>query len=154
MSIVSRWRALLVGIAVFAPASVASAQGVFIQSTETGHGILRSRGTECFVLTPLHVIGNALGPVRVIGERATEGKAELFREFPGDLALLRVTEQGTLRCEPWPPATNVSITLQSQAGGHLTTREPDGSRTLMPVMFRSIDVDRVFVRPTVAGDQL
>jgi hypothetical protein len=100
------------------------------------------------------VIGNALGPVRVVGERATEGKAELFREFPGDLALLRVTEQGTLRCEAWPPATNVGATLQSQTNGHLTTREPDGSRTLIPVMFRSIDVDRVFVRPTVAGDQL
>ena len=145
------WLAFALAIGV---ATGAGAQGVFVQAKETGQGIMRARGDDCFVLTPLHVIGETLGPVRVVGERATEGKAELMREFPGDLALLRLVERGTLRCDPFVPPTNFSGMLQSQTGGYITTREPDGSRTLMPVAFRSIDADRVYVRPTVAGDQL
>src|SRR5688572_4885625 len=143
--------ALALALVVSAPAS---GQGVFIQAAESGQGVLRARGSDCFVLTPLHVIGTTLGTIRVVGDQATEGKAELLREFPGDLALLRLIDRGSLRCDEWPPLSGFGAMLQTQTGGHLTTREPDGSRTLMQVGFRGMDAQRVFVRPSTTGDQL
>jgi uncharacterized protein YjbI with pentapeptide repeats len=134
-------------------AATASAQAVFVDGKQNGNGVLRPRGTDCVVLTPAHVSGTEPLPVTIIGNEATRGQAELVRQFPQDIAILRVTDKGLLECPAWPSA-NIEATLQNATAGHLEIREADGSRTLMAVQFRVVDSETVTIRPTATGDQL
>lgn len=138
----------------FAVPLSAFGQGVFVEAGASGQGFLRARGNECFVVTPFHVVERATGTITVIGEQASRRTAELLRQLPGDLAILRVNEPSTMRCEEWAAPTSLASVLNSQTGGQLSIREADGSRTLVPVTFRAIDAESITVRPSQAGDQI
>ncbi|MEZ5320101.1 MAG: hypothetical protein R2752_22055 [Vicinamibacterales bacterium] len=137
-----------------APAPQSTPQGVFVEAREAGQGVLRARGTECFVITPFHVVETAAGPIRVVADRAAQATAELVRQLPGDLAVLRVQDGASLPCRPWPPADAVAETMKNATSGTLVMREADGSRTLVPVTFRGIDDEAIYVRPSQADDQI
>ena len=128
--------------------------GVHIQARQTGQGMLRGRGAECFVVAPYHVVEGSTGAVRVVGGRSSQAKAEVSRQLPGDLAILRVEAAGALPCADWAPPENLSALLRGQSAGTLSMREGDGSQTLMPVTFRGIDDEMIFVRPTRPDDQI
>jgi hypothetical protein len=128
--------------------------GVHIQARQTGQGVLRARGTECFVVTPYHVVDGSTQPARVTGGRLSQGKAELVRQLPGDMAILRVDAGGNLPCPEWAAADDLQTVLRGQSGGTLSVREADGSQTLMPVTFRGLDDEAIFVRPARADDQI
>jgi hypothetical protein len=127
---------------------------VHIQARQTGQGVLRGRGTECFVVTPYHVVEGSTEAVRVSGGRSSQAKAEVVRQLPGDLAILRVDTPGTLPCVDWVPPDDLAGLLRGQNSGTLSMREADGSQTLMPVTFRGLDDEMIFVRPTRPDDQI
>jgi len=128
--------------------------GVHVQARQTGQGVLRARGAECFVVTPYHVVEGTTEAVRLSGGRSSQSKAEVLRQLPGDLAILRVETAGSLPCADWTPPADLAGLLRSQTAGTLSVREADGSQTLMPVTFRGIDDEAVFVRPTRSDDQI
>jgi hypothetical protein len=128
--------------------------GVHIQARQTGQGVLRGRGAECFVVTPHHVVEGSTEAVRVSGGRSAQAKAEVSRQLPGDLAILRVDAAGSLPCVDWAPPDDLPALLRGQSAGTLSMREADGSQTLMPVTFRGIDDEAIFVRPTRPDDQI
>jgi hypothetical protein len=128
--------------------------GVYIQARQSGQGALRGRGTECFVITPYHVVEGSAEAVRVTGGRSAQAKAEMLRQLPGDLAILRVDNAGALPCGEWAPLDDLPGLLRGQSTGTLSVREADGSQTLMPVTFRGIDDEMIFVRPTRTDDQI
>jgi hypothetical protein len=131
-----------------------SEAGVHIQARQTGQGVLRGRGPEWFVVTPYHVVEGSSDAVRVVGGRSSQAKGEVVRQLPGDLAILRVDAAGTLPCGDWTPPDDLQALLRGQSAGTLSMREADGSQTLMPVTFRGIDDEMIFVRPTRSDDQI
>jgi hypothetical protein len=137
-----------------AGARLDAASTVFVQARESGQGVLRGRGNECFVVTPAHVVQGATGSVRVTGERSVQASAVLQRAFAGDIAALRVETPGTLSCPDWTPVTGLDALLGGRDAGTLSVREADGSRTLMSVGFTAIDDELIFVRPVRANDQI
>ncbi len=145
---------MLLMLATAQSARPAGEAGVYIQARQTGQGVLRGRGAECFVVTPYHVVEGATGAVRVVGGRSSQAKAEVLRQLPGDLAILRVDTAGALPCADWAPPEDLSALLRGQSAGTLSMREADGSQTLMPVTFRGIDDEMIFVRPTRPDDQI
>lgn len=138
---------------LLASVDVSSAQGVWVEGAEQGQGVLRARGNECFVITPHHVVKDAIEIV-VVGPQATRSAAELVRSFPQDLAILRVKDARSLVCEEWAPLDNFDAMLKTQAGGFLVATEQNGSRTRVPVTFTAHDEERVFVRPSNASEQI
>lgn len=119
---------------------------VHVEAAETGQGILRGRGKECFVITPHHVVKGTLGTVTITGERGAKGAAEVVRTVPGDLAILRVTERGGLPCAEWTFDGKVATLLRGTDSGHFELREATGGSTLVPVTFDTVDADRIDVR--------
>ena len=137
-----------------AGARLDAASTVFVQARENGQGVLRGRGTECFLVTPAHVVQGATGPLRVTGERSVHTSAQPERAFAGDIAVLRIETPGALTCPDWPPVTGLDALLGGRDVGTLSVREADGSRTLMAVNFTGIDEELIFVRPARASDQI
>ena len=127
---------------------------VYVDGGDTGQGVLRARGSECFLITPHHVVAKTLGSVKITGERTVHGAAELLRVVPGDIAILRVMERGTLPCPEWNGAADVSALLRKASGGHLSVKEADGTSTIVPVTFRTVDTDTVEIRPSARGDEI
>ena len=128
--------------------------GVHVQAGQAGQGMLRGRGTECFVVTPYHVVEGSSEAVRVVGVRSSQARAEVVRQLPGDLAILRVEGVGGLPCAEWTPPEDLPGLLRGQGAGTLSMREADGSQTLLPVTFRGIDDEAIFVRPSRPDDQI
>lgn len=133
--------ALLALLAPQAPRLDASAS-VFVQAREAGQGLLRGRGSECFVVTPAHVIDKVVGTVRVTGERSAQASSSVERSFAGDVAVLRVTTGNTLTCPEWP-TVDMTALLTGRDSGTLSMREANGSRTLMPVSFTALDEELI-----------
>lgn len=143
---------VLLAAALLLP-GVAHAQ-VFLKAAEQGQGILRSRGGECFVLTPEHVVGGA-SSVAVISEFRREGSAQVEATFPGDLALLRVDPTPPMPCPgPWDSAEKLQDRLASSSEATLESRNEDGSLQRRFVRVTSHDSRYITVRPTVAADAL
>jgi hypothetical protein len=145
---------ILIVLATTQSAKTDADAGVHIQARQTGQGVLRGRGTECFVITPYHVVEGSTEAVRVTGVRSSQAKAELLRQLPGDLAILRVDNAGALPCAEWPALDDFPGLLRGQSAGTLSMREADSSQTLVPVTFRGIDDEAIFVRPTRSDDQI
>lgn len=134
--------------------SAALAQEVFIRVGEQrGQGVLRPRGEEYMVLTPHHVVKQALGSIEIIGPYGLRAKGTLQQTFEPDLAILRI-EEGSLDCRSWSVPADFDEALGRQASGHLSIREHDGSLSLMPVTFRNINARYIRVKPTDASDTI
>src|SRR5687767_14094787 len=141
--------ALLVSIS-----TTAHAQGVWIEAAEEGQGILRARGNECFVITAYHVVKDTAGEITVVGAQSARTTAEFVRSFPPDLAVLRVKDARSLRCDEWLPLENFDAMLKTQAAGLLMTVERNGSRTRLALTFPRLDEERVYVSPAEPTRQI
>ena len=124
--------------------------GVFVEARQTGQGLLRARGAECFVLTPNHVVEDAPITFKVRGSRASQADVEKARQLPGDMAILRVDKAGALPCAEWSSAEDLSKVLRGRNAGTLSTREASGSQTLMPVSL-ALFTTRRLTPPLSAG---
>ena len=92
--------------------------------------MLRGRGTECFVVTPFHVVDGSLGAIAIVGDAAVRAQSQLERRFASDVAVLRVEAAPNLGCSGWPSAPNVDGLLARHGTGFMLTRESDGSLSL------------------------
>ena len=131
-----------------------TAQEVYVNAGDIGQGVLRARLTECFVITPNHVVAKALDAIEIAGAAGMKRTAKLQTLFEPDFAILRVENPEGLECEAWLPPTNYDAMLKTQSAGYLSIREAEGSRTRMQVTFRSITENEILVRPTLASDQI
>ncbi len=127
---------------------------VYVQAAETGQGVLRGRGIECFIVTPFHVVERSLGAIGIVGEAAVRAQSQLERRFAGDVAVLRVDAATNLACSGWPSTPNVDTLLAAHGTGFMLTRESDGSLSRMPVTVRATDADSIYVRPTAPDDRI
>lgn len=127
---------------------------VHVQGAETGQGVLRARGTECFVITPFHVVEASLATIGIVGEVAVRAQSQLERRYAADLAILRIDGTTNLACASWPSPPDLDALLATYNAGFILTRESDGSLSRMSVALRASDTDSIYVRPTAADDRI
>jgi peptidase E len=114
---------------------------------QIGGGILRSRGSECFVITPGHVIENMLNEASITGTKSVKSKAVLERKFSNDLALLRVTGGGTQNCSEWKSHRLLDEIIEKSFEGILEIKGSNGSNKLIKVLITEKEDTKFVVRP-------
>jgi hypothetical protein len=76
------------------------------------------------------------------------------RQYPPDLAVLRVTDARNLPCQEWQPLNNFDAMLKTQSSGRLFSSERTGSVSPLDVTFSRFDAERVYVEPAQANRQI
>ena len=116
--------------------SVSIYSSIFSQNTvyvnvpggNEGRGILKSRGEECFVITPKHVIGEYdLDKVGIIGDKKVKSFASIEHQYKEDLAILRIESGGTQKCNEWSVEKNFETIIENNTSGFVEYRDSDGS---------------------------
>ena len=109
------------------------------------------RGSECFVITPEHLLKKGEedynGPINVFGEGGQRSRADLFKSYTGDLAILRFDGETNQNCTKWQLAKNYSSVIENIYEGFLELRDKVGSTTKVAVNISGIDVQYITIRP-------
>jgi hypothetical protein len=101
---------------------------VHLSIIEEGRGVLRSRGNECFVITPKHVIeGAELRTITITGENQKSSTGKFIKSYPGDIAIIKIENGAAQECSEWDIRKSFSTLLQNTFEGYLETRNDDGS---------------------------
>jgi len=121
-------------------------------SIQFGRGILKTRGSETYVITPLHVVqrrdgSDYFGPITIYGERNERARADLLNSYPGDLAVLRFSGEENLVYKNWKLAENYSSILEIVDKGFIELREPTGEVIKVPVAIIGNDFHNIFIKP-------
>ncbi|MDR2548711.1 MAG: serine protease [Desulfobulbus sp.] len=127
--------------------AIASDAYIRTDNNETGQGVLRQRGDECLVITPLHVVDDAL-QIEVTLADKHRYPAELIESFPGDLSVLRIAAADSIPCKAGTYYANIPLDtlLAAEKSGELRTMLADGSIRIVPVnivgydQFRTIHI--------------
>jgi|GEM_PF-5210201 len=132
----------------FMAGTVFGQETVYIDADgQVGVGVLKSRGSECFIITPKHVVENALNDVSVTGSKSVKSRAVLERAFSDDLALLRVTGGGTQNCKEWRSHKALDEVIEKSFEGVLEVKGSNGSNKLIKVLITEKEDTRFVVRP-------
>lgn len=119
---------------------------VYVETNQYGRGILKMRGSECFVITPNHLIpDDYYGPINVFGESGVRSRADLLKSYLGDLAILQFSGEHYQNCEKWQLHQNYSTIINNVPKGYLELRETDGSATKHSVKIISVDVQNITI---------
>ncbi len=131
--------AFLVGLHVATPTSQAS--DAFVSADgEFGQGYFRKRGSECFFVTPAHVVEDA-GEIFLTTESRKEIGADLFTIFPGDIAVLKANLKVGESCprSTWGDGRKLPSLLDIFEIGFIVTRLEDGSTLKTEVKIQGFD---------------
>ncbi len=143
--------ALAVALLSLAP-SVTTAQVFLKAGAQVGQGVLRSRGDDCFILAPAHVVEGA-DSIQVVAELRRLGRASVETVYPGDLALLRVDRASGLPCsEQWDAAPRLMDRLNTVVDGSLESRNEDGSLQRRFVKIVSHDPQFIVIKAVASND--
>jgi hypothetical protein len=144
---------LCLGISI-AQSAWASDGYIKVDNNQVGQGILRQRGSECLLITPAHVVENALTVDVTVADK-TQYPAEVLQLFPGDISVLRIKGSESSLCShaSWSENGNISALLQAENKGELRTMLADGSIRRIPVDIIGYDQYRyINVRPIDKSD--
>lgn len=136
--------------------AVASDAYLKADENETGQGIFRQRNTECLLITPAHVVENALVIEATTADRS-QYQAEVIELFPGDLSVLRLKTDHSVACRQarWPSREQLNALLGTEKQGELHTMLADGSIRKIPVEVIGYDKYRnINIRPINQEDAL
>jgi len=141
----------LQGAFLLLPVRTATASDAYIKidDNETGQGIFRQRGTECLVITPLHVVENGF-KIQVSLADKRSYPAELIESFPGDIGVLRIASSGSTACASSTSLNNprLDTLLAVERQGEIRTMLADGSIRITPVNISGYDKYRsILVTP-------
>jgi hypothetical protein len=143
-------------------ASQASGGIVHIQverraGVEFGAGYTVARDTECFIVTPQHVVNFATpDSIRITDSDGTSAKARVVKEIPDfDVALLRVTESAPIDCQAdWSDGTGAAAAI-GEAPFLVARRLDDAGRTIQTRFFvSSASPEEITLQPYRADDEL
>lgn len=117
-------------------AQVCLASDVYIKTddNEFGQGIFRPRGSECMIITPLHVVDNAF-KIEVTLADKRRYFAEMVESFPGDVSILRIQQPDSPACtrNRLLNDNQLDLLLETEKQGELRTMLADGSIRIIPV---------------------
>ncbi|MFD1293979.1 hypothetical protein ACFQ5N_09040 [Lutibacter holmesii] len=133
--------------------NIFSQSTVYVQTNQFGRGFLKMRGSECFVVTPNHLLKNYNGPISIYGEGRQRARADLFKTYVGDLALLEFSEEHNQNCTKWQLNKNYNTIVNNIHKGYLELRNKDGSATKVSVKITDIDVQYITIEPEDVKDK-
>lgn len=122
-------------------------QSVYLESSEKGRGVLKSRGNECFVITPAHVVKESIKNISITGEKNVLSKGRLVQILAPDLAIIRVTEGGTQNCDSWSMPKNYFTILDNSIEGYLELVQTSGSKKRVQVFISEKDEEIITIEP-------
>lgn len=122
-------------------------QSVYLESSKKGRGILKSRGNECFVITPAHVVKESIKDISITGEKNVLSKGRLVQTLAPDLAIVRVTGGGTQNCVSWSVPENYFTILDNSIEGYLELVQNNGSKKRTQVFISETDEDIIIIEP-------
>ena len=76
-------------------------ENVFVHASSDGRGLLRARGTQCFAITPRHVVGPDASEISLIARDARRAKVGQV-QYLSDFAVVEVFGLGEDACAEWP----------------------------------------------------
>lgn len=141
---------------VFLHSALASDVYIRVDDNEVGQGILRQRGSSCLIVTPAHVVENAL-KIEVLTADRAKYPAEILELFPGDIGVIRFGGEDAAVCRnaSWSEAANLNLLLEVEKHGELRTMLGDGSIRITPVDIVAYDKYRnINVRPKNRTDAI
>ncbi len=136
--------------------ALASDVYIRVDDNEVGQGIMRQRGSGCLIVTPAHVVENALKIDVLTADRARY-PAEILELFSGDISVIRFKGDDAAACRnaSWSEATNLNLLLEVEKQGELRTMLGDGSIRITPVDIVAYDKYRnINVRPKNRTDAI
>jgi hypothetical protein len=92
-----------------------------------GKGILKSRGNECFVITPKHVVKESFAGIQIIGDKKVKSAATIEHQYADDIAIVRVETGGIQKCTDWNVEQDFGQIIDNNTSGFVESREPDGT---------------------------
>ncbi|WP_036201323.1 S1C family serine protease, partial [Marinomonas profundimaris] len=108
--------------------------------SSTGQGFLYKNESECYVVTPSHVIGGNQQVTLLTADRKKH-TAIKFHEFDVDLSLLKVTSSPSPCVENHTPINKLSTILTVVSNGELQTKLDDASTLRTPITVVGIDAN-------------
>jgi hypothetical protein len=120
---------------------------VYVKTNQFGRGILKTRGSETYVITPEHLLKNYYAPIQVHGKAGQRARAEKLKDYTGDLAVLRFSESQTLNAEKWELHKNYNTIIETISEAYVELREEDGSATKVAVSITGVDVQFISIKP-------
>ena len=141
---------------VSVPSTLASDVYIRVDDNEVGQGVMRQRGSGCLIVTPAHVVENAL-KIEILTADRVKYQAEVLELFPGDISVIRFRgdEAAACRNASWSEATNLNLLLEVEKQGELRTMLGDGSLRITPVDIVAYDKYRnINVRPKNRTDAI
>ncbi len=110
---------------------------VHLSIVEEGRGILRSRGSECFIVAPYHLIQNAeTKTITITGENQKTSTGKFIKSYPGDIAIIRIEKGANQDCTEWKISKSFTTLLKNSYEGFLEIRNDDGSFDHEPMYFK------------------
>ena len=114
---------------------------------ESGRGVLKTRGSECFVIIPHHLIKDHFGTVSVYGEGSVLAEAEFVKSYTSDLAILRLPGNANMACTDWKLDREFSKVMDVVTKCRLEMRDKTGGVSTMVMTITGIDDQFIYVKP-------
>jgi len=126
---------------------------VFVESTQKGKGILKSRSGECFVITPEHVVHEDASILSITGSKNVLSNGKLVQAMEDlDIAIIRVTDGGTQNCTNWSVPSNYTSILDNTVDAYLELRDENGGTQLIQVFINGKDEETISIVPKLSKD--
>lgn len=114
---------------------------------ESGRGILKTRGSECFVIIPHHLIKDHFGTVSIYGEGSVLAESEFVKSYTSDLAILRLPSDAIMACTDWKLDREYNKVIDVVTKCRLEMRDKTGGVSTMAVNITGIDDQFIYVQP-------
>lgn len=143
------WISKITIIVLLIPTLLSGQTTIYVEANQSGRGILRQRGNECFVITPNHVVENASTILNIYGNKAAKSSCEFLQSAPYDLAILRVNDDVGQDCSAWNLLKNYEQILNRNNTAFLEIREKSGSVRIVDVNIVEKDAEYISIRPSI-----
>lgn len=142
---ISLHRILLV-VLLQSPLLMFSQETVYLESSEKGRGILKSRNGTCFVVCPGHVVEDSYGDITIVGDNYRVSTGELLKVYSQDIAIVRLKKGEEQNCKNWSPPEKLDLILDQHSEGVLEIRSDIGSVSNLPVDIIEYDGSTILVK--------
>ena len=129
-------------------------KNVFVQASSNGRGLLRARGTQCFAITPGHVVEPGASTIRLIAPDARIATGGLVQTFPGDLAAVEVIGLEEDACAEWMVTDGLPELIASAVDATIVGLTEAGTEELVPVDILEKTNLSFRVRPKNSADEI
>lgn len=148
------WLNYSTGLLILVSHNVFGQQSVYVDAHEKGTGVLKPRASECFVITPAHVVTKDDRPFMIRGARNVLSRGEKLQEYEPDLAIIRIIDGGTQNCEDWNVETNYEEILAKTNEGFLEVAQTNGSIKSIQVFISEKDESTITIRTRFPKDEI